>query len=195
MSEPAKLKGMRQATGREIELGHREVKMLRPICDVCAPNTKRVAPGWEKNCPHHPYIGTKTETVTERVYEDGPDGTRVVTGSTSTTTERPWPNFVQIATTLRINSGQGVEKARAKGYILPTELVDDAFPDGIAPFCEMSNCFVQEGLKEYPTGTFCRAVEAAHVYEDERGVTIEFYDQGRRRDQVADAISRVGAGR
>lgn len=195
MGEPAKLKGLHQATNREMSLGHRRKVMLRAICDVCAPNTQRAHPEWWKDCPHHPYIGTKTETVIERVYEDGPDGSRVVTGTTTTEIERPWPNLAEVSMSLRINSGQGIEKARAKGFILPSELRDDAYPDGIAEFCEMSRCFSQEGLKTYPNGVYCRQREAAHIYEDDRGKAVEFLNMEKRSTQIDDAMARVGAGK
>lgn len=191
---PALLKGLRRAS--RLMYGHREVKMLGPKCDICQAGDQ-VPPRWWEDCTHEPYIGVRGETITTRKYEDelGPDGeptgSRIVTGTEQTVVERPWPNFRQVSLTTRINSGQGVEKARAKGFIMPSELRSEAFPEGIADCCEFKNCFWQQDLRDYPTGRFCRPLEAAYAYEDVRGTTVEVFNMDRRQGQIDEAMVRV----
>lgn len=196
----ARLK-MRKAAGSQMRASAREIKMLRPICEVCASNTDAAARGWWNDCPHEPYVGTRTETVTTREYEDvkdgagKPTGERIVKGTVEKSIEKPWPNLVSVSVGVRINSGNGVEKKRVRfGYILPEELRCDAYPEGIDPFCQFRECYEQEGLKEYRHGLFCREQEAALVYQDESGKTREIYNDDRMKDEWADVLSKVRIG-
>ena len=143
---PTKLKGLHRAGERELGVGHREIKMLRPVCSICAP---RETPwGWWNDCTHEPYIGEKGETFTENIYEDDPDGGRVITGTNKKVVLRPYPNFVPVPQVTRLSSGQGPEyKRRLNGFILPQELSCEAYPNGIAPCCEFYGCYYQDDLK------------------------------------------------
>jgi hypothetical protein len=86
----------------------------------------------------------------------------------------------------RISSGLGPDYKRAfHGFILPEELECEAYPEGIAPMCEFRECYWQEGLKTYDSGTFCQEVEAVIAYEDAKGVPQEVHNQEVRDDQFA----------
>lgn len=181
--------GLRPAT--RIEWGFREVKMLRPVCDICT-DGPNVPKNWYETCPHDPYIGTRVDTTTERQYETQDDGTRVITGTNETQIERPFPNFVGVSATTIVNSGLGVEKGRAKGFILPSEYQGPAYPEGIADCCEFRDCFVQTGLKDYRSGRFCREGEAIAAYRAEYSrEAVEIHDAEIRREQIDRVRQRV----
>jgi hypothetical protein len=73
------------------------------------------------------------------------------------------PNWTQITVGRGVNRGEGVERARAKGYIFPEDLRSPIWPDGIKPRCQFRDCF-GEDLQSYTTGTFCREIEAKMVF-------------------------------
>lgn len=204
------LKGARRAS--RIEHGFREIKMLRPVCPAGVIIPKGVddtvghefegectrgshAADWYTTCPHDPYVGTRTELKSERTYETNEFGERIVTGMTTTPVERPYPNLVGVSAATINNSGQGVEKARRKGFILPEELDSPAFPDGLAAFCEFRDCFYQgPDLKQYRSGLFCREGEAIAAYQSEYAEDLgakEIHWQSRRRSQIEEVRQRV----
>lgn len=194
MTKPAKLNGLHRATEAEIPLGHREIKMLRPICAECAPNTAKAGIGWWLNCPHDPYIGERGVVETKTEYETREDGTRIIAGTTSQTVLRPWPNYVGVALVDRINSGRGPEYKRVlNGYILPSELRCSAFPNGIADSCEFRECYWQDDLKKYVSGTFCQEVESVIAYEDAHGITQEVHNRQIRTEQFESSRAKVKA--
>jgi hypothetical protein len=196
-AQPAKLPNLHRATGTEIPLGHRSAKMLRPICHICAPNTEKAGWGWWKKCPHDPYIGEKGEVIREHTYADELDDSgevigRVITGSTQRTVLRPWPNLVPVAFTKRLESGRGPEyKQELFGFIWPQDLRCDAYPVGIAPMCEFRECFYQDELVTYNTGTFCQESEAVVIYEDTAGTVVEVANAQVREDQFAANRAKV----
>lgn len=184
-----------------IRWGFREIKMLRPICDVCAPNTAKAKKQWWLECPHDPYVGTRTFKSVEREYADEiddktgePTGARIVSGTVERAVERPWPNLVQISHSTMHNMGSSVDKARTeKGYILPSELESEAYPNGIARFCEFRECFNQKGLKRYGETFVCREEEALRIYESESGVTIELHNGKKRNEQIGKRLAEMRA--
>jgi hypothetical protein len=187
-----KLKGLHRAAGTEIPLGHRAVAMLRPICKVCAPNTLIAPLAWWDDCPHQPYIGDRAENIVTTTYEDDGEGGRVVGETTTKTVLRPWPNLVKVPLSRRISSGLGPDYKRAfNGFIFPEELRCDAYLEGIAPMCEFRECYHQDGLKEYSTGTFCQEQEAVIAYEDARGIPQEVYNTDVRDEQYAQSRAKA----
>jgi hypothetical protein len=170
MSEPAKLPQLRRA--RQLTYGQRNIKMLRPICDTCTSGAN-VPRDWYLTCQHDPYVGVREARRQVPIYEDAESGEKVVTGVEERVSFAPWPNWTEATVSKRVNSGAGEDKARAKGFIRPTELRSEAWPDGIAECCEFRGCYWQEGLKETRFGKFCRTLEAKLVGFDETGRTIE----------------------
>lgn len=190
--QPAKLRGLHRAAPGQIGTGHRAVKMLRPICNICAPDTSQAAAHWWTDCPHDPYIGEKGEIITDREYATDPSGGRYVSSESSRTVLRPWPNFVPISRVTRISSGLGPEYKRAfHGFILPSELRNEAFPNGIADCCEYWECYYQDDLQEYSTGTFCQEDESVAVYQDAIGRTVEVNNREIAADQFEADRSKV----
>lgn len=192
----AKLQGLHRASGSEVEHGLRDIKLLRPICHECAPEVEKAGHGWWDRCPHDPYMGTRSRFITDVDYIDEvddagkPTGNRIVGKSTTREVQYPWPNFVGVAKGRRYNNGHGPEdKQTWYGYITPDQLRSPAYPDGIAPVCDFRNCYWQEGLKTYDSGTFCRELEAVLVYENEVGTVPEVNNQDIRADQIA--VSRM----
>lgn len=187
----AKLKGVRRA--RNLRHGQRGVTMLRPICDVCQ-SGHNVAWNWYETCPHDPYVGIRTESRSVPIYRDADDGSgeKIVERMEERSRIYPWPNFANVTVSTRVNSGQGVAKAKNKGFILLHELTgSEAFPDGIAPMCEYRDCQWQEDLKVYKWGTFCREQEARMVGIDEEAlddaleVGFNAQSTSRRNRQIA----------
>lgn len=158
--KPAFLKNIKRT--RAPRFGQRTIKMLRADCDEC--QTADAPRDWMKSCTHDPYVSVREKRTQVPIYsEPHEDGTVTVEGVEERVAFEPWPNFVQVTLSNNINSGEGVERGRNKGYIMPEELRSPAFPHGIAAMCQFRNCFWQHDLKEYRDGTFCRADEARIV--------------------------------
>jgi hypothetical protein len=159
-NKPAFIKGLKRT--RVARFGHRRIKMLRPECDEC--NTPFAPPQWWKDCEHDPYIGVREKRTQVPVYSEPlEDGSVVVERMEERVSWEPFPNITAVSLANHINSGEGVERARAKGRILPEELRSPAYPNGIAPMCQFANCRWQHDLKEYRDGTFCTPEEAKVV--------------------------------
>jgi hypothetical protein len=157
---PAKLKGLRRA--RNLRVGLRGITMLRPQCKDCKGPDAPV--DWYLYCPHDPYIGVREKRVEVPLYSDiQSDGARIVEGMEERVTWEVWPNFAEAVVDMRVNSGNGVEKARRKGWIMLDEVRSEAFPNGIAPMCQFRSCRWQEGLVTYKNGVYCREYEARMV--------------------------------
>lgn len=163
---PAKLKGLRRA--RNLRVGLRAITMLRAICDQGCQDGDDVPHDWYLECPHDPYIGVREKRVQVPIYSDEQeDGSRVLERMEERVTWEPWPNFVDVIHDLRVNSGNSVERGRRRGWILPEELRNELYPNGIAPMCQFKGCRWQDGLKKYRYGTFCREMEARLVTSKE----------------------------
>lgn len=183
---PAKLAGLHRASGPELEHGIRDITLLRPICMTCAPEVEKAGWGWWNRCTHDPYVGEKGFPEQIKEYQDDPSGGRVLIKSDVKVVLRPWPNFVKVAQGRRYNNGTGpADKMQWYGYIKPEDLRSPAYPNGIAPTCEYRECFWQEDLKVYESGTFCQEREAILVYENERGTVTEVNNSDIRADQYA----------
>lgn len=165
-AKPAFLKGMRRA--RAPRFGQRRVKMLRPICRDGCQEGPNPAHDWYLSCPHDPYVGKREKRTQVPIYSEPlEDGSVVLERMEERISWEAWPNFVQVTLTMMVNSGQGVEMGRAKGFILPSELRSPVYPAGLAPFCQFRNCFWQHGLTEYKVGVFCQELEARRVAQSE----------------------------
>ena len=191
---PARLKGARRA--RNLRMGHRSVKMLRPICRDGCQDGAEVPWDWYASCPHDPYVGKREKRTQVPLYsEPHEDGSVTIQGMEERASWEPFPNFAEITVSTRVNSGQGVEKARRKGFILPEELRSPLYPRGLAPMCQFRGCQWQEGLREYRYGTFCRELEARLVAFDESDSqgdplygAMEVMREGKRQAQL-DAVT------
>ena len=190
-TEPAKIPGVKRKQNPKI--GLRSITMLRPICKECTANG--ITPGWWETCPHDPYVGQRQKTTKVPIYSEPlEDGTVTLERVEDRISWEVRPHLVDAAVAMQVNSGQGVERARRKGRILPTELRTTAYPNGIAPFCEFAGCRNQEGLRLYRWGTFCSELEARLVGQtttDSTGNLIygarETLNEGKRRRQL-DAV-------
>ncbi len=191
---PAKLKDVRRA--RNLRNGHRRVKMLRPICDEGCQAGAEVAWDWYTSCPHDPYVGKRQKITQVPVYsEPHEDGSVTIQGVEDHVSWSPYPHFAEVSVSTRVNSGQGVERARRKGWIAPEELRSPLYPRGIAPMCEFKGCQWQEGLVTYRFGVFCREMEAKLVGFDEHDSqgnplfgALEVMHQAKRQKQL-DAVT------
>jgi hypothetical protein len=161
--KPAFLQGLPRS--RNPRLGQRRVKMLRPICrEGCA----GLSVDWWRTCPHDPYIGVGERRLKTPVYsEPREDGTVIVEGMEETVSWQPRPNWLEVTVSMKVNSGNGVARQRAKGAILVTELRSPAFPRGIAAMCEFRGCYWQHGLLNTRYGSFCKEIEAKRVAQDQ----------------------------
>lgn len=166
-TKPAIIPGLRRATIRNTRV-LRRVKMLRPICATCQRGPD-VPEDWWKNCTHNPYVTIAEKPVTTPVYEDLPDGRKKLTGTETIVEWFERPNWVQITAIPRVNNASQVTQKRQRhGFIMPSELRSPEFPNGIADCCEFNNCFIQEGVKQYRWGRYCRDTEARFVGHDAR---------------------------
>jgi hypothetical protein len=172
---PAILKENRRAREENLTYNHRQKKMLRPICDLCQEGDN-VPRDWVLRCDHDPYISYREQTWLVPEYEDEvvdgqPTGNRVVTGRVERSRTVPQPNWVMVSMTKRINGGQGDKRGFYRGFIRPSNLRNELFPEGIAECCEWGNCMWQQDLVEYEElGFYCREYEAKLAYVDEHGV-------------------------
>jgi hypothetical protein len=191
VGEPAILPGNRAVMGTKLTYGHKSYTFLRPICHICqrGDNTPR---DWYKHCTHDPYITYAETSYLKPEYDEQEDGTKIVVRRTEVVTTTPKPNWVEISASVRINGGEGAADARRKGFIRPSELRNELYPDGIAECCEWSDCKVQEGLKDYKYGRFHSALEAKRCALDIEGTVDgkrpEVYDQARLQTQLAQVV-------
>lgn len=181
----------------KVRVGIRSVTMLDPRCRICQ-NAENVARDWYRSCPHDPYvtivpIKEPRPVLEDEVVDGKPTGRKKVTGMEDFISYHPRPNTRGISLTNGSNSGNGVEWARRKGFILPSELRSPTYPDGIAETCQFHDCKAQTGLKRYGAwGTYCRETEARLVWHYESGKTLEvgeWNDEAiqRREEQLAEA--------
>lgn len=180
-------------------VGLRSLKMLRPVCRICERSRNRKE--WWTRCKHDPYVTHSEVPTTEPVREPRDDGRTEQVGTRTFVAYVPIPNATEISLSMKVNSGKGVDWAKRKGFIHPSDLRSPDFPNGIAEPCQMAGCFEQRGLKAYgPSGqwgTYCRALEAAlnRFYEDASGrrtlleVGIDQTAMNVRDQQLLDALA------
>jgi hypothetical protein len=199
-----KLRGLPIARGPQLERAVRDIKLVRPVCHICAPEVEAAGHGWWNRCEHDPYVGEKGFPETIYEYDDELDDEGNIVGRLiregypkTKTVLRPWPNLVGVAQSRRLNSNRGVEyKTTLYGYITPEELRSPAYPGGIAPMCEFRDCYNHDHLKTYgDLGTFCQEREAIMVYEDTFGIVPEIVNQNIRADQWATSLMKVNRGK
>lgn len=151
----------------------RSIKMVRPRCQTC-----QRAPGqvidWWKTCTHNPYIGLREVHTPEPIYSE-PDsqGRRTVLGVEDKVYWEAIPNLKSVDLNIRTNSGEGVERARRKGCILPEELRTPEFPNGIAQMCQYRGCESHDIRFHTAYGDYCREIEAKLVAADYLGHVLE----------------------
>ncbi len=159
-------------------VGLRSITMLRPICRSCqyAENAPR---DWYRSCRHEPYVTIVEEKedvpeMTDELVDGVPTGRRIIGKITQVVTYHPQPNATKRELMVSSNSNQGVNIARAKGCIFPSQLRSKYYPNGIADTCEFVGCFKQTDLKVYEMqtevgmqvmGRYCRRDEAALVWQ------------------------------
>ena len=154
---------------RNPRFGQRRIKMLRPICSN---GCEGLTADWYATCPHDPYIGVGEKRVTTPVYsEPREDGSVIVEKMEERVTFEIRPNWAEVTVSMKVNAGQGVERARRKGFILPTELNSPAYPNGIARLCEFRGCYWQHDLLDTRFGVFCKEIEAKRVAQDRQTAT------------------------
>lgn len=177
-----------------MRLGIREIVMLDPRCDICQ-NEENAGTAWYRRCPHDPYVTVAEVPDPKPVYEDDPEnsGRRRVVGMDQGVRYVTIPNTRGITLSKGSMDGLGVVNARRKGFILPSELRSESFPNGIAEACQYRDCKYQRDLKEYAIGnglrgTFCREEEAQLVWYMETGTTINVgeWNEQARADRARD---------
>lgn len=151
----------------------REIKMLRPICDICQ-RGENVPRDWFAACTHDPYVSVVEVPEVTSVYEDvldeagEPTGRKRLTGTETTIGYEPRPNWGSATDYKGVNSGRGIQRALRKGWVFPEDLRSPAFPNGIKPRCQFRECMAED-LKQYRNGRFCRELEAKLVHVAEKG--------------------------
>lgn len=170
--------------------GGRYVKMLRPRCKECQ-REPNVPADWYNHCPHNPYMGLReVKTLVPRYSEPDEEGRRTVLGVDEKVHWETRPNLTQVAVSVRVNSGNAVERAQRKGNIFPEDLRCPEYPHGIAPFCEFRECMSQDIKYITPYGNFCDEMQAKLVQADFHGTVLEIgFDQKsaeKRRRQLAE---------
>ncbi len=155
----------------------RTVKMLFPRCEVCqAP--ENVRPRWWETCEHSPYQTHSERPETTPTLDTLDDGTVVKTGEqTRIVYETGW-NLVQIKLSERVNSGRGIERARAKGMLLPEE-------KGLSPFCQYFDCWSQDIRYRTAHGDYCNERQAKEIALEEIGEAREVHDERKAAEQLA----------
>jgi hypothetical protein len=174
--KPAILSG--QPRARRLMTAGRTVKLLRAVCKLCDTSFR----GWQKKCPHNPYIGLVPKEYKVPKYEDilddegNPTGRKKVVG---TDTEIEWesrPNWKEVTVNERLGGLTRVGQALGRGCIFPEDVRSPEFPDGIAPTCEFRGCRQQTQPDGRPLiktswGNFCREIEAKFARIDQTGFT------------------------
>lgn len=165
----------------------RNPKWVVPICDICqAPGQWK--PNWFETCTHDPYFSRQSITVPgEEIYEPildengAPTGReRFVSRAEDTRESRRMPNTRQMPVTARHATALGSLESvwRNKGRKRPEEV-------GIAPYCEMRDCWVNTDLIEYRSGTFCGEEHARLVGADQQRKHLDVFNGEKRAAQLA----------
>ena len=168
----------------------RNPKFIVPICAECqAPDKYR--PQWWLTCSHDPYFTWTDETIPgEAVYEDVRNAAgdltgvkRLVSQAQGEPVKRRAPNLRQMPLSARHMTGGGLAQLERrwanKGFVRPES-------QGVAPTCEMRDCWEQVGLKEYKSGLFCSEDHAVLVAADQRAKHLEVLNDEKRAEQLAD---------
>lgn len=163
-----------------IGLGGRTLKLIRPICSICQGHASTPSDWW-KTCQHEPYFVKEERVVRKPIIEEREDGTKIITSHEETLeyVEKPNLGQVQFGNPRVSSDGAVAYQTEVHGYRKPEDF-------GFAPFCEYQNCWSQNGLKTYTTGTFCREIEAKMVAIDQRrGVkAFEVLLEEKQREQL-----------
>lgn len=172
--------------------GQRAIKMLRPSCletdregrptGGCQ-SEANLPSDWWRLClsrGHDPYISVVERTERKpKLSEPDEQGRRQVEGHEEVVWYEEHPNLAEVVVNIRVNSGQGVEKARRKGFVLPEER-------GLAPFCQYWGCWSQDiKVRSGRFGDYCSDAQARVVAADYMGRHLEVLQPEKREEQLA----------
>jgi hypothetical protein len=196
MPEPAIIPEWRRA--RSVRHGQKSITMLRPQCAICQ-RADNAPVDWYVDCPHDPYVTMIQQEYDEPQMEPVLDadgeatGEQRIVGVEKKVRFIPHPNRCEVAESARINSGNGVYWARQlKGKILPSELRNNLYPNGIADTCQFRDCHQQTGLVEYAgLGMFCREIEAKMVMQDQNRTSVKAMEIGWNRESSEKRESQI----
>src|SRR5258706_9669616 len=93
----------------------RAAKMVRPICTDCQKGLDTPA-GWYDVCEHDPYWSLAPKVIKTPRYETDEDGDMILAETQVRTKMIRVPNITEVIISVRQNDGQGVQKARNKGF-------------------------------------------------------------------------------
>lgn len=169
----------------------RMVKMAAPICPnsvhkyekdrdgrlvpvAQAPNLQncQLAGGeWWKDCEargHNPYFSNRVWYTKEDVWETDEAGESILTGTKTRRHQELVPNVVQVASDIRHNSGQGVNRAITKKGRIRLEEIGYESP------CQFRNCQrpVAANAKSVPFGNYCSQEHLALVAANENQIAL-----------------------
>jgi len=175
----------------------RMLKMARPVCPNSQIPMERTADGrswvpkdmgptyvncqaakgeWWVQCEaagHKPYERTVKWTTKEPIVEEDDKGRLVQTGEQLFYHEHVVPNIVQVAISIRINSGRGAQKAiEKKGYKRLKDI-------GYYEVCQFRNCQnpVSSSAKSKKYGNYCSVNHLQLICADAESVLLHYPSQ------------------
>ena len=124
MGKPALIPELaRQPALIKVSVVGREMKMLRPICDICQRGKTPML--WWQTCKHNPYVSAAERRVVQPKYEPevvgGKEtGRQKLVGQEEFIAWEERPNWVQVSHNMRINSMANLSRKRRNlGFIFP----------------------------------------------------------------------------
>lgn len=168
----------------QLEMEQRDGKWVPKAPAPDRMNCQLAGGKWWVDCAnrgHNPYFQHKTWTTTEPLFEEETDekgnktGRKLQTGTrTVLHSSEDEINTVQVAISIRVNSGQGATRAmETKGY---RRLKDFGYPE----VCQYRNC-QKEIDKRYHSskyGDYCSARHLQLVAADQQGVLLHAVNTG-----------------
>jgi hypothetical protein len=182
--------------GVQVNAALRTLKMGQPICPNSKVEMERLADGrWvqkpqppgRENCQlakgewwidcekrgHKPYFSTTKWYVTEDILEEDEQGRLVKKGEQLIPHEETRPNIVQVAISIRHNSGRGAQKAiQKKGFVRLGDI-------GYYEVCQFRNCQapVSSKVKSKNYGHYCSTQHLQLVCADVEGELLHVPNQ------------------
>ena len=122
---------------------------------------------------HDPYFTNRVWYEPQDIVEEDENGDQIVTGQKRVKHVNRYPNVAQVAQTIRINQGKGVQNKMAQGFKRLTDL-------GYNEVCQYRNCqkpLSKSGKGRAGFGDFCSREHLTLTAANEQSVMLHYPEQ------------------
>jgi hypothetical protein len=181
--ERNRLKTFEWNSRANVVMGHRAIKMLRPICKDCQ-NPPEHPANWYETCPHFGadrnkmYWSYSTKIIKTPVYEEDEDGDLVVKEEQVKTKLVLVPNWTEVPADTAHSDGQAPRRCyEQKGFRYPEEI-------GLAPMCQFSGCGKAWPRIRTSLGDYCTELHAKLAVANELEINLVAHNPRIRAQQL-----------